>query len=187
MCFNEQKRIDLNESLYDEITNAQKLFSEGKSIKEKLEVFFSKSGKVLVSEIKKEEEFNGYCYIFTTAKLTAEEMVHHYFDKDLVEKAFHSLKGIVRLRPIRHWLYNRVEAHVFICYLSYLLLSMLKLRLKKINLSPMAALHELDSLYKVYMKDLKKDFEVSRIVALNKMQEKILKTVDKKLFQICSG
>ncbi len=64
---------------------------------------------------------------------------------------------------------------------------MLKLRLKKLNVSPIAALHELDSLYKVYMKDVKKDFEVSRIVALNKMQEKILKTVDKQLFQICSG
>ena len=35
-------------------------------------------------------------------------------DKDIVEKAFHSLKGVVNLQPIRHWLYNRVTAHVFI-------------------------------------------------------------------------
>jgi hypothetical protein len=64
-------------------------------------------------------------------------------------------------------------------------LSILKLRLTKINLSPVKALQELDTLYKVYMHDFKKGFEVSRVVALNKMQEKILNTVDKKLIQKC--
>jgi transposase len=187
ICFNERQRIDLNDFLYDEIMNAQLLISNGKSIKSGLEKFFSKSGKLLMEKIKQEEEFHGYSCIFTTAKLSSEQMIYHYFNKDLVEKAFQSIKGVVRLRPVRHWLYNRVIAHVFICYLSYLLLSILKLRLRKINLSPIKALRELDTLYKVYMNDNKKGFEVSRIVALNKMQEKILKTVDKKLIQACSG
>ena len=175
ICFNEQQRLDLNDSLYDEIKNAQILLSEKKEIKSGLEKFFSKSGKVLNEKIKEAEEFHGYSCIFTTANLKAEEMIHVYFNKDLIEKAFHSLKGIVRLRPIRHWLYNRVIGHVFICYLSYLLLSLLKLRLEKLKLSPVKALHELDTLYKVYIKDSKKGFEVSRIVALSKTQEKILK------------
>ena len=113
-------------------------------------------------------------------------MVKLYFDKDLVEKAFQSLKGVVRLRPIRHWLYNRVVAHVFICYLAYLLLSLLKLRLKKLNLSPVAALQELDTLYKVYLRDNRKGFQLSRMVALTKSQEKIMKTIDKKLWAKCS-
>ena len=108
-------------------------------------------------------------------------------DPDIVEKAFQSLKGIVKIRPIRHWLYNRVISHVFICYLSYLLLSLLKLSLKKINMSPVAALRELDTLYKIYIKDNKKGFEFSRTVALTKKQEKILKTIDKKLLLDCSG
>lgn len=185
ICFNEQQRLDLNHSLYDEIMNAKLLLSNKKNIKSGLEKFFSKSGKLLTEQIEQEEKFHGYSCIFTTAKLTSEQMVHHYFEKDLVEKAFQSLKGVVRLRPIRHWLYNRVIAHVFICYLSYLLLSILKLRLTKINLSPAKALQELDTLYKVYMHDSKKGFKVSRVVALNKMQEKILKTVDKKLIQEC--
>lgn len=186
ICFNEQQRLDLNSSLYDEIMHAKLLLSNKKNIKSGLEKFFTKSGKLLTEQIEHEEKFHGYSCIFTTAKLTSDQMVHHYFEKDLVEKAFQSLKGIVRLRPIRHWLYNRVIAHVFICYLSYLLLSILKLRLAKINLSPVKALQELDTLYKVYMSDSKKGFEVSRVVALNKMQEKILKTVDKKLIQVCS-
>jgi transposase len=122
--------------------------------------------------------------IFTTATFSKEEMVRLYFDKDVVEKAFRSLKGITKLRPIRHWLYNRVIAHVFICYLSYLLLSILKMRLDKINISPMQALKDLDTLYKVYFTDSKKGFEIGKTVSLSKNQEKILQAVSKKLLDV---
>jgi transposase len=98
-----------------------------------------------------------------------------------VEKAFQSLKGIIKLRPVRHWLYNRVTAHVFICYLSYLLLSLLRLRLKKMQISPVEALRELESVYKVYLRDERKGFKLARVVTLSKNQEKILRTIDKRL------
>jgi len=111
----------------------------------------------------------------------------YFQDKDNVEKAFQSLKGVVRLRPIRHWLYSRVTAHIFICYLSYLLLSILKMKLKTLGMSPDKALKELDSLYKVYISDKVKGFKLERIVALSKNQEKILKTIDKSLLTQCSG
>ena len=181
ICFNERKSHDLKESRYDEIEQAQNQLAHKKPIKAGLEGFFSKSGHLISARLAEEEELDGYSFIFTTAALSPSEMVKLYFDKDLVEKAFQSLKGVVRLRPIRHWLYNRVVAHVFICYLAYLLLSLLKLRLKKLNLSPVAALQELDSLYKVYLRDSRKGFQLSRVVALSRMQEKIMKTVDKKL------
>ena len=104
-----------------------------------------------------------------------------YFDKDVVEKAFRCIKGITQLRPIRHWLYNRVIAHVMICYLSYTILIVLKEHLKKLNLSPEKALQHLDSMYKVYMRDKKKKFKISRIVTLTKVQKDILRAIDKKL------
>ena len=107
-----------------------------------------------------------------------------YFGKDLVEKAFRSIKGITRLQPIRHWLYNRVIGHVFICYLAYLLLSLLQYKLKPINITAEEALIELDTMYKVYLKDSKKKMTVSRIVTLTKKQELILKTVDKNLMAL---
>ena len=47
-------------------------------------------------------------------------MLSLYFDKDIVEKAFHSLKGITQVRPIRHWLAEHVRAHVFLCYLAWI-------------------------------------------------------------------
>jgi hypothetical protein len=50
-------------------------------------------------------------------------------------------------------------------------------------MSPIRALRELDSLYK----DKEKGFELSRTVALTKIQEKILKSIDKELLAKCSG
>lgn len=180
-CFNERKRRQLKETRYDEIEQAQLLLKEGKPIKAGLNQFFGKDGRLLLHRIHVAEEFDGYSAIFTTASCSKDKMVKMYFDKDLVEKAFQSLKGIVKLRPIRHWLYNRVIAHVFICHLSYLLLSLLQIKLRKTGFSPIAALKELDTLYKVYLKDAKKNFKLQRVVALNKNQEKILRAINKKL------
>ncbi len=180
-CFNERKQRKLKETRYDEIEQAQLLLKEGKPIKAGLSQFFGKDGRLLLHRARAAEEFDGYSAIFTTASCSKDKMVKMYFDKDLVEKAFQSLKGIVKLRPIRHWLYNRVIAHVFICYLSYLLLSLLQIKLRKTGFSPIAALKELDTLYKVYLKDAKKDFKLQRVVALNKNQEKILRAINKKL------
>jgi transposase len=180
-CFNERLRRDIRESRYDEIAHAQKMLDEGKVLKPGMEKFFGTDGRLLTSRLERAEQFDGYSCIFTTARLSKEEMIRLYFDKDLVEKAFQSLKGIIKIQPIRHWLYNRVTAHVFICYLAYLLLSLLNMRLKPLEISPVEALRELDSLYKVYIRDSKKGFKLARMVALSKKQEKILRTIDKRL------
>ena len=180
ICFNEQKKLDIKESRLDEITNAQNLLSRNKSIKEGLGKYLTPSGRLRRNELEKAEEFDGYSCIFSTKKMGNKEMVSLYFDKDVVEKAFRTLKGITNLRPIRHWLYNRVNAHVFICYLSYLLLSILKMKLKKLGISPDQALKDLGSMYKVYLYDKKKKNKFIKTVALSKYQESILKAVDKK-------
>jgi transposase len=188
VCYNEQKAKDIRESRYDEIKNAQEMKKNDEQIKSGLEKYFHSNGSVNYKIVYQEEEFDGFSFVFSTKKMHVNEIMRLYFhEKDIIEKAFQSLKGVVKVRPIRHWLYNRVRSHIFICYLSYLLLSLLKLSLKKIDMSPIRALRELDSLYKVYIKDKKKGFEISRTVALTKIQEKILKTIDKELLSKCSG
>ncbi|MBI1745303.1 MAG: transposase [Acidobacteria bacterium] len=183
-CFNEQQKRDLRESRYDEILHAQKLLGQNKVIKPGLEKFFNKNGQLIPPKLSEAEELDGYSCIFSTERLSKKEMLSIYFgDKDIVEKAFHSLKGVVNLQPIRHWLYNRVTAHVFICYLSYLLLALLKYRLRKLEMSPMEALTQIETMYKVYMKDAKKKFSLSKTVTLTKKQELILKTIDKNLLK----
>lgn len=186
LCFNALQQRKLGESRYDEIADAQELLKNRESIKPDLKKFFDRQGRLLQAPLSAAEEFDGCSCIFCTRPLSKEEMVRLYFDKDLVEKAFHSIKGITRLQPVRHWLANRVKAHVFICYLSYLLLSLLKQRLKKIKVSPQVALRELETMYKVYLRDRQGVFKTSRVVTLTKKQAVILKAINKKLMK-CSA
>jgi len=182
ICFNEQKRREIRESRYDEILYAQQLLKQKKTIKQGLRKYFYGNGELNNKAIIKAEEFDGFFCIFSTSPVTKAEFIRIYLgNKDIIEKAFKSIKGIIRLQPIRHWLYNRVTAHVFICYLAYLLLSLLKLRLKEVGISPEEALYELETMYKVYLRDPKKGFTLSRVVSLTKTQENILKTIDKNL------
>ena len=184
VCFNEQQRKDLRESRYDEILNAQKLLAKGKAIKPALAKYFNKDGGLIKKKLQEAEEFDGFSCIFSTQKrFSKRQMVRLYFDKDLVEKAFRTMKGITRLQPIRMWLYDRVTAHVFICYLAYLLLSLLQYRLRKTDVSAEEALRELTTMYKVYLKDPKKGFRIGRTVTLTKKQEMILRAISPRLLK----
>ena len=51
-------------------------------------------------------------------------------------------------------------------------------------MSPVKALHELDTMYRVYMKDKRKGLRLSKVVVMNKTQEKILKAIDKNLLKV---
>lgn len=183
VCFNNKMKTAIQESRYDEIQAAELRMKKKKNIKDGLKKYFN-TNVPIQKEITKAEEFDGYSCIFSTKLISNEEIVKVYFEKDLVEKAFQNLKGVIALRPIRHWLYDRVEDHIFICYLAYLLLSLLRYKLTKINIGPIEALKELETLYKVYMKDTVKGFEVNKLVKLSKKQEDILKAVDKRLLKV---
>jgi hypothetical protein len=181
LCFNERLQRDARESRRDEVLYAQKLLAQDKSIKPGLERFFDSRGGLLPAKLAEVEEFDGYSCIFCTRSLPPDKMLSLYFNKDIVEKAFRSLKGVTQLRPVRHWLAERVRAHVFICYLAYLLLSLLQYRLRTTEFTAESALLELASMYKVYLRDSKHLFKLSRVVALTKRQETILKTLDRRL------
>lgn len=186
-CVNERRRFEAKEARYRDIAEAQGLLANRKAIRESIKRFLGSDGRALTHRVTAAEEFDGCSCIFTTAdRISKEEMVEKYFDKDLVEKAFHDFKGVIRLRPIRCWLENRVKAHVFVCYLSYLLLSLLNIHVKDLGISAAAALEELETLYKVYIKDRRRALHASRVVALSKKQEEILRAVDKKLLRACA-
>jgi transposase len=53
-------------------------------------------------------------------KVGAEEAVGAYKSLAQVERAFRTLKGVdMQVRPVYHWLDERVRAHVFLCMLAY--------------------------------------------------------------------
>lgn len=184
LCFNPRQQVDRRDFRREEIVLAQERLREGKAIKAGLERYFNARGEVLSKQLHQAEEFDGYSCIFSTRSRPPVELVQLYFgNKDLVEKAFRSLKGVIKLQPVRHWLTQRVTAHVFICYLAYLLLALLQFRLRPLGISPQQSLEELHSMYKVYLRAPKQGLRIARVVTLSKKQETILKTMDRKLLK----
>lgn len=98
------------------------------------------------------EKYDGKTVLIASqTNLSPKEIVTAYFEKDAIEKAFACLKGPLELRPIRHWNEKRVKSHVFVCYLSFLLMKTFSYLLKShgISLSPEKALKSLNRLKSV--------------------------------------
>lgn len=121
-----------------------------------------------------QEQFFGYSLIYHNTKHTIDQVVHRYFEKDVVERSFRQLKGPLSLRPIRVWLAEHVSAHIKICYLAYALLAFFGFKLKKLNLSAPDAIDKLKSAYSVTLVDKKSSFSWSQTVTLSKIQDKII-------------
>ena len=177
VCLNERERQATRERRYDELDRAQKLLSKKKPIKEGLKKYFQ--GREIDQEaVRKAERYDGFSVIFSSENLSMEEMVKGYFEKDRVEKSFRCLKGVLEMDKVRVWLANRVRGHIFICYLAYLLLSVLEYKIKEIGLTGPEALATLESMYRVYLSDPKSKNRFVKTVTLSKAQEEILKKVN---------
>ena len=55
-----------------------------------------------------------------------------------------------------------MSALVFLCYLAYLLLSLLRYHLRDTDFTAERALNELGPMYKVYLRDAQHRFRISR-------------------------
>ncbi len=112
----------------------------------------------------------------TRITMGAEAIISAYYDKDGIEKAFCCIKQPIRLRPIRHWLAGRVKAHIFICYLSYLLMKALEHMLKKggLKLSAEHALKQLSKVKYVVVTNPKGDVTASKLSIPSREQREIM-------------
>lgn len=89
-----------------------------------------------------------YVLVSNAPDLSTVEIVAAYRQLHQVEDAFRVLKSLVKLRPIYHWTRRRVEAHVFICVLAYLLATVLEQKLARAGVQ-MTAARALDALASV--------------------------------------
>ena len=62
----------------------------------------------------------------TDEKLSANDVVRMYLEKDFIEKVFRCLKTDEDIKPVRHRLESRVRAFIFISILAYRLLAALR-------------------------------------------------------------
>jgi transposase len=179
VCFNPKEKEIIREQRNRRIIESKEERDKGTTIPPGLKKYFFKKGFHL-KRIAEVEKYDGYSMLFSTRRLSSKEAVKIYFEKDKVEKAFRALKGITRISPVRHWLEDRVKSHVFICYMSYLLLSILEHKLKKdgLEMSCVDALQKLHTIYKVHLRDPKHDNYFEKIVKYSKEHERILKAIN---------
>src|SRR5262249_18309820 len=79
---------------------------------------------------------DGVFALITSPKspLGAQEMIHAYRQKYLIEAAFREMKSILKLRPWFVYKEEHVRAHYTICVLAYVLERLLDLRLEEHHL-----------------------------------------------------
>jgi len=185
VCLNEKEKQAIRERRYDEIDHALRQIEEKKGIKEGLKKYIS-GNKVNYKAVALAERYDGISVIFSTRDISEEEMVKGYFEKDKVEKSFRCMKGLLEMDKVRFWLANRVKGHIFVCYLAYLLLSVLEYKLRKIGIKAADALETMETMYRVYITDLKSKNKFVKTVTLSKRQEDILKEINPRLLAKCS-
>lgn len=133
----------------------------------------------MLSEAATDEQvkYVGYSLIFHNTNYTPEKVVKKYFDKDIIERSFRTMKGEVQLHPIRLWMPARVNAHIKICYLSLCLLSLIKYRCRNIDIAPVDIIDELQTAYRVNLRHINTKQSFSKIVTLSNTQKNILKAL----------
>lgn len=189
VCFNEKQKQETKERRYDEIDAAIGQITKKEPVKKKGILKYLDGTKIRYARVKEAEKYDGISAIFSTKDLPTQEIIKAYFEKDRIEKAFRCMKSVLETDKIRFWLSERVDAHVFVCYIAYLLLSLLEYLLKKrtdtSDLSAAAALDLMKDMYRVHMQDPKTKTKIAKTVAFTRRQEDILRAVNKKLLK-CS-
>jgi transposase len=125
----------------------------------------------------REVKYVGYSLIYHNTRQMTATVVKKYYEKDIVERSFKSLKGEVGLHPIRLWLPERVQAHVKLCYLSLCLLALIGYKCRKLDLSATKVLEELQYIYKVHLIHAKTKKQWDKVVTLTNQQKRILKAL----------
>jgi transposase len=90
-------------------------------------------------------------------KLTEEDLISAYRDKNQIEQAFRDVKSFIKIQPFNVWEPKHVRAHYTICVLSYLLNITVTNRLRKANID---------------VKSSKKTYEILRDGIVGKMSLK---------------
>lgn len=115
---------------YQAVTELISKHNLKRAIKPKIE-----GGKVVLEvddkEVRMRRRRCGYFVIFSDLDLGGEEMLGIYKSRNVIEEAFRVLKTDLEAERIFHSKDRRIETHAVMMYYDYLLISLLKLLLKK--------------------------------------------------------
>ena len=81
--------------------------------------------------LKEEEILDGRYWLMTTLDASPKEVLEIYRSRDAVERAFRITKETIKIRPIWNRTEEHVKAHLFVCFIAYLLYSLLEIQARK--------------------------------------------------------
>ncbi|MHB1506078.1 MAG: IS1634 family transposase [Sulfobacillus sp.] len=88
------------------------------------------AAEVDAEKLRSERRFDGRWVLRTNSSLPAAEVATAYKSLWQVERVFRRLKSGLMLRPIRHWKESRVRGHVMVCFLAFVLETVLRRKIK---------------------------------------------------------
>jgi transposase len=89
----------------------------------------------------------------TDTELPVTEVAKLYLGLGIIEQGWREIKSVLEVRPLHHRLDRRVEAHLLICMLAYLVQQVLELRLKQAKV-PMTGPRAVESFQSIVLNDL---------------------------------
>ena len=122
------------------IKRLEKRFASGKITKASVNNrgynrFLTLKGETTVTidqdKIAEDARLDGLKGYVTNSKIEDKEIVENYRNLAFIERAFRMNKTDLAIRPIYHRLFNRIEAHVCICFTAYTILLELERTLAK--------------------------------------------------------
>jgi transposase len=118
--------------------------------------FLQLEGKVTVSineaKVQEDERWDGLKGYVTNTNLDPAEVMSQYADLWQIEEAFRISKSDLRVRPIFHRLRRRIEAHLCIAFVAYVIWKELERLLKKhhLTMSPRRAGELTQNMYEIF-------------------------------------
>lgn len=81
--------------------------------------------------IKEEELLDGRYWLVTTLGASPKKVIETYRARDAVERGFRTTKETIKIRPIWNRTEQHIKAHLFVCFLAYLLVSLAELEARR--------------------------------------------------------
>lgn len=117
--------------------------------------FLKLEGEIKISidqnKLQQDIKWDGLKGYLTNTSLNSKDIIGNYNNLWKIEKAFRISKTDLRIRPIYHRLRNRIEAHICISFMAYLLFKELErvLMQSENNISIQTAIENINKMYEV--------------------------------------
>ena len=116
----------------------------------------------------------------TNTDLLAKEVIDNYRELWNIERAFRISKTDLQIRPIYHRLRNRIETHVCISFMAYLIYKEFErlLRINNTGISVQAAIEQINKMFEIFISDSNGNVKSIR-AGNNSIQQKIEKIISR--------